>query len=254
MGKIYNDVQQSGNSEQSSNPANILLNIGSVVMGRNDVLYRDNEINRVYNIMDRSSSNAVMLVGDTGSGKKSIIEGYAQKLSDTYRNEYLVEIDFDELIKQTRNADFTQVVSTILDTAAHNDMFQTVLVLNNIGYLLNINCYGNAGFAFINNMMKYIENENLSVIITATTDEYKVIEESFKKIIDVFTVIKLTELTKEQTMDISKNFVEFYENVYNMKFPENMCEIVCDNADKYIKDKPFPGKVDTLFDYICAGV
>lgn len=254
MGKIYNDVQQSGNSEQSSNPANILLNIGSVFMGRNDVLYRDNEINRVYNIMDRSSSNAVMLVGDTGSGKKSIIEGYAQKLSDTYRNEYLVEIDFDELIKQTRNADFTQVVSTILDTAAHNDMFQTVLVLNNIGYLLNINCYGNAGFAFINNMMKYIENENLSVIITATTDEYKVIEESFKKIIDVFTVIKLTELTKEQTMDISKNFVEFYENVYNMKFPENMCEMVCDNADKYIKDKPFPGKVDTLFDDICAGV
>lgn len=254
MGKIYNDVQQSGNSEQSSNPANILLNIGSVVMGRNDVLHRDNEINRVYNIMDRSSSNAVMLVGDTGSGKKSIIEGYAQKLSDTYRNEYLVEIDFDELIKQTRNADFTQVVSTILDTAAHNDMFQTVLVLNNIGYLLNINCYGNAGFAFINNMMKYIENENLSVIITATTDEYKVIEESFKKIIDVFTVIKLTELTKEQTMDISKNFVEFYENVYNMKFPENMCEMVCDNADKYIKDKPFPGKVDTLFDDICAGV
>lgn len=254
MGKIYNDVQQSGNSEQSSNPANILLNIGSVVMGRNDVLHRDNEINRVYNIMDRSSSNAVMLVGDTGSGKKSIIEGYAQKLSDTYRNEYLVEIDFDELIKQTRNADFTQVVSTILDTAAHNDMFQTVLVLNNIGYLLNINCYGNAGFAFINNMMKYIENENLSVIITATTDEYKVIEESFKKIINVFTVIKLTELTKEQTMDISKNFVEFYENVYNMKFPENMCEMVCDNADKYIKDKPFPGKVDTLFDDICAGV
>ena len=254
MGKIYDDVQQSGNIEQKKNNSEILLNVGSLLIGRDDVLYRENEIDRIYNIMDKATSKAVLLVGDTGSGKRSIVEGYAQKLKDNYRNEYVVEIDFDELIQQAHSGDFGQVVSTILDTAAHNEMFTTTLMLNNIGYLLNINCYGNTGFAFINSMMRFIKEDNLQVIITATTDEYKIIEDSFKKVIDTFTVIKINELTKEQTIEISKGFVDFYEDVYDMTFPENVCEIMCDNADKYIKTKPFPGKVDELFDEVCAGV
>ena len=254
MGKIYDDVQQSGSSDQKKNNPEILLNMGTMVIGRDDVMHRENEIDRIYNIMDKASHRAVLLVGDTGIGKRSIIEGYVQKLRDNYRNEYVVEIDFDELIKQTHNADFSQVVSTILDTAVNNDSAQITLMLSNIGYLLNINCYGNAGFAFINNMMKYIDEDNLQVIITATTDEYKVIEDSFKKVIDTFTIIKLNELTKEQTIDISKSFVDFYGDVYDMTFPENVCELICDNADKYIKTKPFPGKVDDLFDEVCAGV
>lgn len=253
MGKIYDDVQQQGTPEQNKNNPSILLNMGSLVVGRDDVMYRDNEINRIYNIMDKTSHRAVMLVGDTGSGKRSIVEGYMQKIKDNYRNEYVVEIDFDELIKQTHNADFSQVVNTILDTAAHNEAVGITLMLSNIGYLLNINCYGNAGFAFINAMMRYIENDDLQVIITATTDEYKIIEDSFKKVIDTFTVIKLTELTKEQTIEISKEFVDFYGDVYDMTFPDNICELICDNADKYIKNKPFPGKVDELFDEVCAG-
>lgn len=253
MGKIYDDVQQSGSSDQKKNNPEILLNMGTMIIGRDDILYRNNEIDRIYNIMDKASHRAVLLVGDTGIGKRSIVEGYAQKLRNNYRNEYVIEIDFDELIKQTRNADFGQIVSTILDAAAHNDSAQITLMLSNIGYLLNVNCYGNAGFAFINSMIKYIEEDNLQVIITATTDEYKVIEDSFKKVIDTFTTIKLTELTKEQTIEISKGFVDFYGDVYDMTFPENVRDLICDNADKYIKGKPFPGKVDELFDEICSG-
>ena len=253
MGKIYNEVDQK--EEKTVDKVNeSLLSIGTVVEGVDCIKYRDNEINRIYNIMSKSDRRTVMLVGDYGSGKRSVIEGYVNKLDENVRPDMVVSIDFNDIIQKARTSDFTQIIDDIFYVASHNEEFEITLVLNNLGHLLNLNCYGNAGFTFVNNLIQVIEEDDLKVIATVTTNEYKAIEDMFQKVLDYFTVIKLTDLTKDESAEILHDDIDFYEGCYDMKFPDNVCEIICNNADKYIKDKSFPGKAEDLMDEVCASI
>ena len=253
MGKIYNDVdQKEENAVDKVNQS--ILSVGSVVEGLDCIKFRENEINRVYNIMSKSDFRTVMLVGDYGSGKRSIIEGYVDKLNKNARTDQVIAIDFNNILQKSRTGDFSQIIDDLFFVATHNDEFEITLVMNNLGHLLNLNCYGNAGFSFVNNLIKAIEEDDLKLIATVTTDEYKMIEDMFKRTLDFFTVIKLNELTKDETAEILADEQDFFEGYYDMKFPENVCELICNNADKYIKDKVFPGKAEKLFDEVCASI
>ena len=253
MGEIYTDIKQN-NEESEDKVLNTLLSVGSIVEGLNCIKFRDNEINRVYNIMSKSEFRTVLLVGDYGSGRRSIIEGYVNKLYNNVKADKVIEIDFNGILQKTRSADFSQIVEDLFNAATHSENYEVTLVLNNLGHLLNLNCYGNAGFSFVNNLVKAIEEENMKVIATVTTDEYKDIENMFRRVLDFFTVIKLNTLTKDETAEILKNDLEFFEGCYDMSFPKNVCELICNNADKYIKDRAFPRKAENLMDEVCASI
>ena len=253
MGEIYKDIEKNEDGT-TKNMVDNILSVGTLVEAR-EIKFRENEVNRVYNIMDKSDFRTVLLVGDFGSGKRSIIEGYVNKLNKNVRTDQVIEIDFNDILQKTHsNGDFSQIINDIFYVATHNETFEITLVLNNIGHLLNLNCYGNAGFSFVNTLINYIEEYNLKIIATASTDEYKTIEDMFRRVLDYFTTIKLTELTKDETAEIIEDDLDFFEGCYDMKFPKNVSEIICKYADKYIKDRVFPGKAERLFDEACASI
>ena len=252
MGEIYTDIKQNEQSEDKV--METLLSVGEIVEGLDCIKFRDNEINRVYNIMCKSDLRTVMLVGDYGSGKRSIIEGYVNKLDKNVKSDRVINVDFNNVLMKARTGDFSQVIEDLFNAATHSENYEVTLVLNNLGHLLNLNCYGNAGFSFVNNLVRAIEEENMRVIATVTTDEYKMIEDMFKRVLDFFTIIKLNTLTKDETAEILKDDLEFFEGCYDMTFPENVCEIICKNADKYIKDRVFPQKAENLMDEVCASI
>lgn len=255
MGEIYNDINQNGGNDVSKMVDN-LLSVGSLVKRRNDIKFRDIEIKRLYNIMDKSAYRSVLLVGDSGSGKRSIIEGYVDMICNEMRSDQVIELDFNELIKKAQNPDanYLQMIQDIFYVCSHNTSFDITLVINNIGHILNLNCFGNGGFTFLNMLIKYIENDNMRVIATATTEEYKTIEDSFQFLIDYFTVIKPAEINQEQSMEILEDILPDASKFYSIKLPSDTCELICANADKYIKEIPFPKKAEMLLDEVCASI
>lgn len=253
MGNIYDDIEQNEENIIEKRLESI-LSVGSYMTGLDCIKFRDNEINRIFNIMKKTFMRTVMLVGDYGSGKRSIIEGFINKLEMEAEPMRVINVDFNDVLQKAKTGEFSQVVDEIFYTAGHSDGLNPILVLTGFGHLLNLNCYGNAGFAFINTMIRAIEEDNIRVIATATTDEFKMIDDMFKKSLDYFTVIKITELTKDETKEILDDELEFLEDNYDMRFPKNATELICNNADKYIKDRPFPGKAEQLFDEVCAGI
>ena len=254
MGEIYTDIKKNEDGS-TKNMFDSILSVGTLVEGRDNIRFRDTEINRIYNIMSKSDFRSVLLVGDFGSGKRSIIEGYVNKLAKNVKGDKVIEIDFNDILQKTHsNGDFGQIINDIFTVATENETFEITLVLNNIGHLLNLNCYGNTGFSFVNTLTSAIEEDNLKIIATSTTDEFKNIEDGFKRILDYFTVIKLTELTKDESAEIIDEDMQFFEGFYDMSFPKRTSEIICKNADKYIKDRVFPGKAERLFDEVCASI
>ena len=256
MGKIYNGADMS--AIESDKPKNVeeivdlLKKIGTLVEERDDVKFRDDEIKRIYNILRKYIYKNVLLVGDYGSGKRSVVEGYCNYLTKMGENEKVFKLDFSEILKIATNpSEFDKIVSDIFYASIDENLNITINI-ENIGGLLNNNLYGNAGHSFIGKMIKYIDEYFVRFIATATYKELKEIEEHFPTLLDYFTVIKMKEFTVEETSDIILDLKGEFEKQFKLKLPEGFENVICENADRYIKDKAMPGKAENLLDEVCS--
>lgn len=257
MGKIYNgvntDVTEVDNPKDLDEMIGVLSNIGSWVCDRDDVKFRDDEIKRIYNILRKYLYKNVLLVGDYGSGKRSIVEGYCKYLSDKGDDESVYKLDFAEILKMATNpSEFDRIVSDLFQIAGNNEMLNMTINIDNLGSLLNSNLYGNAGHSFINKMIKYINEYDIKILATTTHSELKDIEEFFPAVLDYFTVIKMKDLTVEETSDIILNLKKVFEKEFRLYLPDGFENTICVNADRYIKDKAMPGKAENLLDEVCS--
>ena len=257
MGKIYNGMDV--NATETDNPKEfeeiieVLNNIGSWVGERDDVKFRDEEIKRIYNILRKSLYKNVLLVGDYGSGKRSVVEGYCNYLLNKGEDEMVFKLDFSEVLKISTNpSEFDKIVSDLFYIAGNDDVFNMTVNIDNIGMLLNNNLYGNAGHSFINKMIKYINEYDVKILVTATHRELKDIEELFPTFLDYFTVIKMKDLTVEESSEIVLDLKETFEKRFKLKLPNGFESTICENADRYIKDKAMPGKAENLLDEVCS--
>ena len=256
MGKIYNgmdmNVTETDKPKEIEEILDILNNIGSWVGERDDVKFRDDEIKRIYNILKKYLYKNVLLVGDYGSGKRSVIEGYCKYLLDKGEDEIVFKLDFCEILKMATNpSEFDKIVRDIFYIAGH-DAIKMTLNIDNIGSLLNSNLYGNAGHSFINKMIKYINEYDVKILATSTHRELKDIEELYPPLLDYFTVIKMKDLTVEESSEIILDLKETFEKEFKLKLPSGFEETICVNADRYIKDKAMPGKAENLLDEVCS--
>ena len=257
MGKIYNgmdmNIAETETPKELDEIFNVLNNIGSFVVERDDVKFRDEEIKRIYNILRKYLYKNVLLVGDYGSGKRTVVEGYCKYLLERGEDEMIFKLDFPEILKNATNpSEFDKIVSDLFYVAGNDDAFKMTINIDNIGSLLNSNLYGNAGHSFISKMIKYINEYDVKILATATHRELKDIEEFYPTLLDYFTVIKMKDLTVEESSEIILGMKETYENEFKLKMPEGFENIICVNADRYIKDKAMPGKAENLFDETCS--
>ena len=257
MGKIYNGMDM--NDTDGENPktiediVDVLNNVGSWVGERDDVKFRDDEIKRIYNILRKYLYKNVLLVGDYGSGKRSVIEGYCKYLLDKGEDEMVFKLDFCEILKMATNpSEFDKIVGDIFYIAGQDDALKMTLNIDNIGSLLNSNLYGNAGHSFINKMIKYINEYDVKILATSTHRELKDIEEFYPTLLDYFTVIKMKDLTVEESSEIILDLKETFEKEFKLKLPSGFEDTICVNADRYIKDKAMPGKAENLLDEVCS--
>ena len=257
MGKIYNgmdtNITENDKPKELEEIFDTLNNIGSFVVERGDVKFRDEEIKRIYNILRKYLYKNVLLVGDYGSGKRSVVEGYCSYLLEKGEDEMVFKLDFPEILKMATNPnEFDNIVGDLFYAVGHDDAIGMTLNIDNIGALLNSNLYGNAGHSFINKMIKYINEYDVKILATATHRELKDIEEFFPTFLDYFTVIKMKDLTVEESSEIILDMKDTFEKEFKLKLPNGFENTICVNADRYIKDKAMPGKAENLLDEACS--
>lgn len=252
MGEIYKDTTNVKPEPPKAEPKNKEIYIGEIIQKpKFPIRFRDNEIERIRNIMEKCTNRAVLIVGDFGCGRRSVVEGLVEK-TDDFR---IINFDFTNVLKFVNNKkEYEDGLRQVFEFVNNDETNTNILHIENLGHVVHFNVFENSGYIFLNEFIKHIEYNDLRVVATTTNKEYSELENHFKKVLDYFTVIKLTDLTKEQSSVILSDKVPFLEDDYGIKLPDNIADVVCENADRYIKTFPFPKKAEDLLEEVCSYV
>lgn len=255
MGEIYTETTKINNEENQTTETRELY-VGEIIQPPQfEVKFRDKEIERIRNIMNKPNNRSVLLIGDYGIGKRSVIEGFVDSVKNENPEYRVINFDFMSVLKIANSKkDFEDGLKQIFGGVCTDNSKINIININHLGHIVHFNCFDNFGYIFLNELINQIDSNGLRVISYTTNKEYSELENHFSKVLDYFTKIKLTELTKEQSCEIIKSSVSTLEEIYKVNLPENISETICENADTYSKSSVFPKKAEDLFEEVCSYV
>ena len=204
-------------------------------------------------LLRQESNNDVLLVGETGVGKKSIIQGLALKsiLGQTLPGlnyKRIVALDIPAILAQIKNRDEVHI---ILDK-----IFQEVVSAGDV--ILVINDFHNfvrteiqPGIIDITSVLSsYLPLSQFQVIaITTYADLHKYIERK-PGILEFFEKVEVSEISEKETLMVLENLALFCEQKYKRFISYLALKEIIKLADRYIPFVPFPKKAIDLLDEV----
>lgn len=217
-----------------------------------DSLCREDEINRVTEILSRRKKNNVILIGYPGVGKTSIVEGIANKIArketnKTLSNKIIYNLDYHSLLSGTiYRGQLEDKVLKLIKELKNNK--KIILFIDEIHTIFS-NKTGSSSNTSLNNFLKpYLSNGDIQIIGVTTYDEYKQSIEKDKALMRRFQNIEIKETTKNQTLTILNNVYKKYEEYHNVKYSKNILKICIDLASNYISDRKMPDAALDILD------
>ena len=221
------------------------------------VVGREDEIDRLIQILSRRKKNNPVLIGDPGVGKTAIVEGIAKKIVDKkvsriLHDKRIVELEMSSIVAGTKyRGQFEERMKAILEELEEN---QDVIVF--IDEIHTIIGTGNAqGSLDVANMIKPALARGVIQCIGATTvDEYKKTIEKDGALERRFQKVKVLPPSLEDTKKILMNIKEYYENFHNVHFSEDAIDSCINYAERYITERQFPDKAIDIMDEVGSRV
>jgi ATP-dependent Clp protease ATP-binding subunit ClpC len=213
-----------------------------------EIIGHKKEIEAIERILSRREKNNVLMVGESGSGRKSIIQALAQisclgEGSKEVNYKRVVQLDLASLINQ---AGSVKAAENVLET-----IFSEVVASGNI--ILVIDEFHN--FLNISGVISpYLALPNFPVIaITTFEGLHKNIEQN-SSILDLFEKVEVEEISEQETLLLLENLSLFLERKYGIFISYSALREIIRLSDKYLPDSAFPEKAIKLLDEIITYV
>lgn len=215
------------------------------------VIGREEEIERLVQILARRTKNNPVLLGEPGVGKTAIVEGLAQKIargeiSDVLNGKRLLALDLASVVAGTKyRGEFEQRLKNIIDEiAAAKDAIIFIDELHTI-----IGAGAAEGSIDASNMLKpALARGEVQCIGATTFDEYRKYIETDTALERRFQPITVDPPDVEQTITILKGIRAKYEQHHKVKYTNDALQAAAAIADRYITDRAMPDKAIDLFD------
>ncbi|MBP5430195.1 MAG: AAA family ATPase, partial [Elusimicrobiaceae bacterium] len=215
------------------------------------VIGRDDEIERLVQILARRNKNNPVLIGEPGVGKTAIVEGLAQKMakgeiSDVLADKRLLALDMGAIVAGTKfRGEFEQRLKNIIDElAAAKNAIVFIDELHTI-----IGAGGAEGSIDASNMLKpALARGEVQCIGATTFDEYRKYIEADTALERRFQPVVADPPDVDQTITILKGLRVKYEEHHGVKYTDGAVKAAATIADRYITDRVLPDKALDLFD------
>lgn len=215
------------------------------------VIGREDEIERITQILARRTKNNPILIGEAGVGKTAIVEGLAQKMAsgditDVLNNKRLVSLDIGSLVAGTKyRGEFEQRVKDIIKELEQSR--DIILFIDE--FHLIVGAGAAEGSTDASNMLKpALARGEIQCVGATTFDEYRKYVETDPALERRFQPITTEQSTIAQTIEILKGIRKNYEEHHKVKFTDDALEAAARIADRYITDRAMPDKAIDLLD------
>ncbi len=255
--------QRGGSRTAGKSKTPVLDNYGRDVTrlaedGRLDpIIGRENEIERVSQILSRRKKNNPILIGEPGVGKTAIVEGLAlriiqKKVSRTLFNKRIVMLDLAALVAGTKyRGQFEERMKAIM-----NELEKTrdvILFIDEIHTIVGAG--GATGSLDASNIFKpALARGELQCIGASTLDEYRQHIEKDGALDRRFQKVVVDPPSPEEAVHILHNISGKYEEFHNVSYDDNSIKACVKLSDRYISDRFLPDKAIDVLDEVGARV
>ncbi|MBE6939691.1 MAG: ATP-dependent Clp protease ATP-binding subunit [Ruminococcaceae bacterium] len=219
------------------------------------VIGREEEIERVVQILNRRQKNNPCLIGEPGVGKTAIAEGLAQRIVSgevpfKLRDKEVYLLDLTALVAGTQfRGQFESRMKGLIEEI--RKLGNIILVIDEVH---NIVGAGDAeGSMNAANILKpALSRGEIQVIGATTFNEYRKHIEKDTALERRFQPVTVNEPNMEDTLKILKGIAHYYESFHGVQIPEGILRQAVTLSERYITDRFLPDKAIDLIDEACS--
>ena len=225
--------------------------------GIDPVIGRQNEIERVIQILSRRTKNNPCLIGEPGVGKTAVAEGLALKIvsgdvPEPLKNKRIVALDLTSMIAGTKyRGDFEDRISSAIDEVKKAG--NVILFIDELHTIIGA---GSAeGSADTANILKpSLARGDFQVIGATTINEYRKYIEKDAALERRFQPVTVGEPTEEEAVLILRGLRDRYEAHHKVKITDEAIDTAVKLSSRYIADRFLPDKAIDLVDEAASRV
>ncbi len=257
----FQQRRQGGAASKSKTP--VLDNFGRDItkmaeLGTLDpIVGREEEIERVSQILSRRKKNNPILIGEPGVGKTAIVEGLAlrivqRKVSRVLFDKRVISLDLAALVAGTKyRGQFEERMKAIMNELEKNK--DVILFIDEIHTIVGAG--GASGSLDASNIFKpALARGDLQCIGASTLDEYRMYIEKDGALDRRFQKVMIEPPSVEETIIILNNIKARYEDFHNVIYDQDAINACVKLSDRYMTDRLLPDKAIDVLDEVGARV
>ncbi len=203
---------------------------------------RDAEIEQIFQIIEGGQHN-VLLVGEFGAGKRTIIEGIAERMVEgdvpkRLFDKRLVQLSPSSLLSgATPAAAIERLVACLNEISRAGNV---ILFINNLHELLGVSTGGDRSLDVASTLAEYLVGGNFLVLATTTIEAYAQ-EVNNSKLSSVFSRVDIKEMDSNQAIEVLESKIGYIEYKEKVFFAYEALEKAVDFSRRFLRDSPLPG-------------
>lgn len=219
--------------------------------GVDPVVGRDEEIQRVIEILNRRTKNNPVLIGEPGVGKTAVVEGLAQKIVNGDVPQKLLEkevirLDVASLVQGTGiRGQFEERMQKLIDEIKQAE--NVILFIDEVHEIVGAGAAGDGNMDAGNILKPALARGELQMVGATTLNEYRIIEKD-AALERRMQPVRVDEPTIEETISILKGLQPRYEDYHHVKYTDEAIEAAATLSNRYIQDRFLPDKAIDLLD------
>jgi len=215
------------------------------------VVGRETEIERIMQILSRRTKNNPVLIGEPGVGKTAVVEGLAQRITNSevpelLKNKQIYTLDLAALVAGSKyRGEFEERLKKVMkEITQRGDIILFIDELHNL-----VGAGAAEGAIDAASILKpALARGELQTIGATTLDEYRKYLERDSALERRFQQIRVDEPTVEQTVEILRGLRDRYEQHHKVTITDDALTAAGELADRYISDRFLPDKAIDLID------
>jgi len=217
------------------------------------IVGRKNELAQMQDILSKSEEANIVLVGEEGVGKRTVVDALARLIYEGQTGKHLA-------YKRILRLNMEKILTAFTDMKQRELFFEDLLseAAEAKGVILlieNIDNYCAAGESRIDltiSLEKFARNPSLQFIGITTPFFYQRFIFPNEKIGRLFTRVDVKEISKQEALSTILHIIPSFENTYSTSIPYETASVIVEKSEFYITTIPFPEKAIELLDQTCA--